>query len=186
MIKGTTTQNALSCLVACAILAASCGDTKKSDVAEGTYVKLAEYMELEIKRLQTQDPTVEKSVFNKDEGETKQLKIKDWAAELATFVAADINKTANKGLYKVENVDCKTTYTALEPNLHTQKIIVYENHSGKIDSLYIQKMTNNLLYDSQEELSYYPDSAYKIVKEQDIFVLGNKQYKIEGKIKKEL
>jgi hypothetical protein len=80
----------------------------------------------------------------------------------------------------VSKKDSITTYTAISPELKTQRIIV-DKENGKVKSINIYNHTKNMLYETSENLSYYPDSVYSIDKTQHVLLLGNNRYIITGK-----
>jgi len=181
MIIKKNIGKALSICMLGALLNSSCTSAVENNGnAASGYFDMVTFMKQEIKTLKQSNPDVRKTVSKNKDEETRVLKISDWEAELNSFIQSDINKSANKGLYKVDQVNLETHYTALQPNLSTQKMSITKDADGHIRSIYIQKFTDNLLYNNQEELFFYPDSAYEIHKIQTIPLLGTNNYDIKG------
>ncbi|MGJ1432612.1 hypothetical protein ACR79M_12335 [Sphingobacterium spiritivorum] len=164
------------CLTSCSQPA-----SKTNSGSDQYYFSLDSFFRSETSRLQKENPLISKTVAKDDEEESKSVKIKNWENELSAFTSSDINKRANVGLYKVENRDCDIIYTALQPGLSVQKIIIRENHQGEVKGIQIEKITNNILYSTEENLTYTVDSAYVIAKKQHIKLMGENSYHVSGK-----
>ncbi|TZF83062.1 hypothetical protein FW774_12215 [Pedobacter sp. BS3] len=162
-------------------IAASCQpEEKQAGTMPDLYFSLKDYFDKEVTRLNAANPLVTKSVLRNEEAEQKELHIRNWATELELFSQSDINKPAWRGEYRVDSADHQVTYTALNDDLSTRKVIISRN-SGKITHISIRNVVKNLLYSSNETLDYYPDSLYSIQKEQDVRVIGEGRYQITGR-----
>ncbi len=73
------------------------------------------------------------------------------------------------------------TYAAKDLSLKTREINIYFSKSGRIDRVSINNRVENILYTSREQLEYYPDSIYSIIKTQEVELLGKNTYIITGK-----
>jgi len=164
-----------------ALLLTGCTSTSSSSKTDDYYFSLDSFFNGEIDRLTQSNPTLEKSVSKDGDKETKSLKIANWENELSAFVLSDINKRANVGLYKVQHLDCDIIYTALQPDLAVQKITITETQDGKVQAVRVEKITNNMLYNTEEQLLYVTDSLYTIAKKQHINLISDNTYHVEGK-----
>ena len=159
----------------------ACSD--KSDTQDKPkYFAIKKYFQEEANRLSTTNPTVSKTVAQNNISQQKNIKIDDWASELELFLASDINKPAWRDSYKTISSLSKVEYIAKDKNLRTRKIIILYDLKGKPKQISIYNNTKNTLYNSEEKLYYYPDSAYTVQQQQNVLVMGKNSYIISGKI----
>lgn len=125
---------------------------------------------------------LEKTIFTDNQEETQILRTADWERELARFKEVDINKPSWRNSYRIDSAGRSLTYTAMDPDLRVQKIRITGERPGAIRSVHIQKETKNQLYNTREELLYYPDSAYTITHRQKILLLSKDDFKVSGRI----
>jgi len=142
------------------------------------------FFEAEAKRLSNKKSHVDKSVIQNNQAEVKKKLAVDWDNELALFIASDINKPAWIDSYKVVGDGVRVTYLAIDTNLRTRFVEILKDKQGKAVYFKIKNYTRSKLYESSEELSYFPDSIYKINKNQTVLFLGSNTYQIIGKILK--
>lgn len=152
---------------------------------EEYFFSLKNYFEKEALRLTRQHALVLKEVRRNDESEEKEIRIQDWEKEFGLFIESDINKLSWKDSYQEtahRNLSGSLDtliYQSKDPGLRTQEIrIIKENE--KIKEIAIKNTVRNYLYNSVEELKYYPDSLYEINKKQDVIILGSNAYHISG------
>lgn len=170
-------------ILAFALALFSCNQQKEAEANTSlTYFDIKGYFGKEISRLQQFNPNVDKTVSINGVSENKTAKITDWTKELAIFVNADINKTSWKGSFKTSKLDGADIYTSDSKKIPVKKILVIQNGNkvGKIEIIIDNK---NILYQSQDTLTYYPDSLYTIKKHQKIRLLNEKRYLVIGKLK---
>lgn len=143
------------------------------------YFSLTRYFKEEAKRLSSLSKPILKEVSRNSSAETKTIKIDNWEKEFGLFIESDINKLSWKDSYQeIKNQDT-ISYISTDPELRTQKIVLIKNDQ-EITEIRIENVTKNLLYNSVEKLSYYPDSLYLIEKKQDVVLLGSNEYRITG------
>ncbi len=160
----------------------SCKPDKNRSIQIGnSYFDLKGYFGGEAARYAAEKPAVQKAVAINGKIETKKMVIKDWPRELAVFIDADINKSAWKGAFKVEKLKNGVRYTTTNKKIPIRKVSVFKQ-AEKINNIEIIIANHNLLYQSNDTLTYYPDSAYQIIKRQKIKLLDVKRYKISGRI----
>lgn len=162
------------------LVLSACSEPKKKETR--SYEDLKGFFEAEALRLAKADPEIKKTVARNDNSETRVMRDIDWKVELSLFAESDINKPAWKDSYKVINQTGKTVYIASDPDLRTREISVSKNILGQIVKVRIVNQTKNLLYSSEEQLLYIPDSLYQISKQQDVAVIGESRYFINGKL----
>lgn len=171
---------ALSLLI---VFAAACGSKDNSSITTRTYFDIKGYFEKEADRLQQRNPLIEKSVAQNNQPETKDVKISNWPTELELFTESDINKPAWKDSYRRVNNGNLTELVSKDKGLKTQKISIEKDADGNIVHIFILNNVSNSLYTTTEELNYFPDSLYRIVKHQAVQVIGKNTYSIVGKFK---
>lgn len=161
----------------------SCNQQKESEAnTDLLYFDVKGYFGKEIARLRKLKPSVNKTVSINETNENKILKITDWEKELAIFLNADINKTSWKGSFVISKQNGSDVYTSSSKKIPV-KIITVKRDSLRIRKIEIIIAYQNILYQSHDTLSYYPDSLYEIKKEQKIRFLKEKKYSITGKMK---
>ena len=172
----------LNLFITSLILLSSCTSDQK-DVQELRYYDIKGFFEKEVAKFSKSNPAVDKTTSHNAENEQKVLKIDNWQQELALFTASDINKSSWQDAYRVDSLENKVVYTALEDKLRTRKIeIDFVNKQPSKFTIY--NNVANYLYQSEEQLTYYPDSLYSISKKHDVVLLGENNYSSIGKIVK--
>ena len=165
------------------LLLSSCeSGSDKKDLQELSYYDIKGFFEREIEKLQKANPDVKKTTAYNQEEEVKVLKIAKWEQELALFSESDINKSSWKGSYKIDSLPNQLIYTAKEDDLRTRKIVI-DFKDNKPSKFFIKNRTSNYLYTSSEDLIFYTDSLYDIVKDQKVTLLGENHYRITGALK---
>lgn len=139
------------------------------------------YFNTEIIKLTRTNPLTDKIVSHNKDSENKKVKISDWKQELDLFIKSDINRPAWKNSYIVIDNDSALIYRAKYAELQMREMVI-KRIAGKIKWILIFNKTTNILYQTFEKLSYFPDSAYVIEKDQRIRLMKNNHYSIEGKL----
>jgi len=142
-----------------------------------TYFDIKGFFEEEAVRLAQENPIVSKTIVKNSVKEEKLIKIKNWKQELDLFMESDINKPSWTSSYNIKENGDTTLYTALTPDLRTREIQIVKK-GNHIHSLTIKNKVRNKLYESSENLFYFPDSIYRIDKSQDVKVIGINNYSI--------
>lgn len=152
----------------------------EEEIKRNTYADLKGFFDAEASRLVKSDPLIKKTVARNDVSETRELKGIDWKTELSLFAESDINKPAWKDSYKVTNLPGRVSYKATDSSLRTREISINKDSKGKITKVTILNQSNNMLYSTTEQLMYIPDSLYQISKKQQVIVIGDNRYYING------
>jgi len=147
------------------------------------YFDLKAFFRSDSARLAGLNPAVVKTVTHNGVTETKTVHIGNWSQELNLFIQSDINRPAWKSSYSVSNSDSAVIYKALTPELKTRRIII-KKAGEKVQWILIYNHTKNLLYETNEKLSYFPDSLYLIEKSQHVKLMGRNDYKVQGTLPK--
>jgi hypothetical protein len=172
-------------LISSFILLLGIASCKKDSIAAAdtkAFFDIKGYFESDSARLTKENPLVTKTVTHNHIPETQTVHISDWGTELSLFVQSDINRPAWRNSYDVSNTENAIIYTAKDPDLKTQKVVVKMENS-KLKWIMIVNHTKNILYENTEKLSYFPDSLYLIQKRQRVRVLGTDTYRISGLLK---
>lgn len=160
----------------------SCRPDIKADASQ-KYFDVKGYFTASAARLAKLNPTVTKMVDHNRVNETKTVKIANWQQELDLFIASDINKPAWRNSYTVTADDSVTIYRSTDKTLKTYQIMI-KRDKQKIKWILIFNYTKNILYSNTEQLTYYPDSVYKIDKVQQVRLIGRNVYQVHGVINK--
>lgn len=147
------------------------------------YFDLKAFFRSDSARLAGLNPPVVKTVVHNGTVETKTVHIGNWSQELNLFIQSDINRPAWKNSYSVSISDSAVIYKALTPELKTRRIII-KKAGEKVQWVLIYNHTKNLLYETSEKLSYFPDSLYLIEKTQHVRLMGRNDYKVQGTLPK--
>jgi virulence-associated protein VapD len=146
------------------------------------YTDIKGFVESEVNRLSKSNIRVNKTVVQNGISESLSNIAVNWKNELALFSESDINKSAWKDSYKVIEKKESTEYHALDSNLRTKLITIRYNKNKETVYLEIKNQTNNSLYKTNETLTYIPDSAYTVIKDQKVLFLGKNRYEIKGNL----
>ncbi len=130
-------------------------------------------------RLTKLNPLVDKTVTHNKVAETQKVHVANWGNELSLFTASDINKPAWKGSYSITTENDLLIYRAKDSLLKTQEVIIKKD-GDRVKWILIYNHTKNILYETAEKLSYFPDSLYLIQKSQQVRLLGKDTYRISG------
>lgn len=157
------------------VFLASCG--KENQETSKQYFDIKGYFSKEAERLQKENPVISKTVVQNEQPEVRSLKIDNWKTELELFAASDINKPAWKNSYHVISRGNIKQYISKDKQLKTNKISIVSS-GGVIKHISISNASQNMLYSSNEQLDYYPDSLYSIKKRQTVRIIGTNSYSI--------
>src|ERR1700712_2706611 len=148
----------------------ACKQDSKAGTDTGKFFDIKGYFAADSARLSKLNPLVNKTVAHNAITDTKKVRITNWGNELSLFSGSDINKPAWKASYNVQASDDFLIYKAKDPSLKTRDIIIKKN-GKQIKWILIFNHTKNVLYETVEKLSYFPDSLYMIQKTQRVKLL---------------
>lgn len=151
----------------------------KPEIKKASFFDLSGYFTKEAARLQALNKPVLKTVEHNGTSETKRIAIRDWNAELSLFKNSDINKPAWASSYAITADSNITIYRSKDPDLKIGEVMI-KQEKGKVKWIVILNHNKNLLYETMEKLSYFPDSLYMIEKRQSVRILGTNRYRIKG------
>jgi hypothetical protein len=161
----------------------SCKPDIKQSGAVQKYFDISGFFKADTAKLSKLNSPVNKTVTHNGVTENKTVHITNWGQELNLFIQSDINRPAWKNSYKIQITDSLIVYQAKDPDLRTTRIAI-KKEGDKVKWILIFNHTKNLLYETREKLSYFPDSAYLIEKWQKVRLMGRNNYRIEGVLKK--
>jgi len=161
------------------IFLSSC-NSQEETTPKNDFFDIRGFFEAEAKRLTNKNSISNKTVIQNNQSEVKKGLSVDWNDELALFIASDINKPAWSNSYKKLEDNLRISYLAIDTNLRTRYVEIQKDKNGQAVFIKIKNITQNMLYNSSEELIYIPDSAYTIDKNQSVRFLGKNNYKING------
>lgn len=162
------------------VFLASCGNENKETSKQ--YFDIKGYFSKEVKRLQEENSVINKTVVQNRQLEVRRVTLDNWETELELFSASDINKPAWKNSYQVIYRGNIKEYVSKDNQLKTRKISI-ESYRGAIKHISISNASQNMLYSSEEQLDYYPDSLYSIKKRQTVRIIGTNSYSIFARFK---
>ncbi|WP_028297311.1 hypothetical protein [Olivibacter sitiensis] len=148
-----------------------------------TYFDIKGFFLHQADSLQKSNPYIFKEVSQDTALEARKMQIANWQNELDFFISSDINKSDWIGEFRVDSTSNQISYTSKNPEIRT-KLIKIKHYKGRLTHIHIENRDSNSLYRSTEHLDYFPDSMYRISKEQHVRLLGEKKYKITGSLNK--
>lgn len=159
----------------------ACWSSCKPDIKETKFFDLKGYFTRDIGHLKKLNKTVLKTITYNGVTESKNVNINNWGLELDSFIGSDINRPAWKNSYNVTANDDFLLYIAKYPELKMRKMLI-KKEKGKVKWILIYNKTKNIIYQTSEKLTYFPDSLYLIEKTQRARLLGTNVYKVRGVI----
>lgn len=177
----TAVKRVLTCLLALTIY----NGCKRQETTIGSkeiYFDLKGYFTKEAHRMDSLKPEIRKIVEKNNESETLQLRVSGWKNELTLFSESDINKPAWADSYRIDSAGRILEYQARSSDLRTRNIRIERGENNTITGIYIKNTARNLLYESEEDLFYIPDSVYRVEKTQTVRFIGTNHYRITGSV----
>jgi hypothetical protein len=159
----------------------ACRPAVKETSSAPKYFDIKGYFTADTARLNKLGKIVSKTVTHNGVVESKKVKIVNWGQELDMFIGGDINRPAWKNSYTTATGDGIILYRASDPELKVREIIIKKD-KDKLKWMVIYTKTKNILYQTTEKLSYFPDSLYLIEKDQWVKLMGRNRYTIKGVI----
>ena len=168
-------------IITAAFSSCSTGNQEKKDSSnQEKYFDIPAFFQKEIDSLASINPEINKTVKKDDQEESKKLKIKDWQIELSSFQAIDLNKPAYAGFVKVDSTDSLIQYSFTNPELDLSCVRIKLNKEGNPEMISVEKEVRNTLYKTSEFLVYEKDKFYLVEKNQQVKVMGENYYKVQG------
>ncbi len=164
----------ITCLQACRPDVKETGPSLK-------YFDLKGFFKQDSLRLVKKGNIVFKTITHNGITESKKVSINNWGRELDLFTGSDINKPAWRNSYVIVDNDDILIYKAKYPELKMREMVI-KKEKKTVKWILIFNRTKNILYQTNEKLSYFPDSLYLIEKDQHVRLMGVNVYKIEGVI----
>jgi hypothetical protein len=115
--------------------------------------------------------------------EQKKVHINNWGLELDSFIGSDINRPAWKDSYNIVADNDILLYKAKYPELKMREMLI-KKENGKLKWMLIYNKTQNIIYQTTEKLTYFPDSLYMIEKVQRVRLMGTNVYKVQGVVER--
>ena len=173
-------QNLSKILLISFLILGCTSSSKKDEVRKIYYFDLKSYFQNLADSLNRNQKTIHKIVAKNGVKEEKNIQVTDWKNEFALFIDADINKSAWQDSYTKDSTANNIIYKAKDEDLKTRSISIYLT-KGKPKQIIIKTKVDNLLYHSEENLTYNDGLSYQIKKHQKVILLGLNDYLIEGK-----
>jgi hypothetical protein len=172
------TRGAVTGMLMVALWLAACHPDVK-ETAALKYFDIKGYFAKDSIFLTRLNKPVFKTVTHNGVTESKEVHIANWGQELSLFKEADINRPAWKNSYTIIANDDVTLYKAKYPELKMREMII-KTDKNQVKWILIFNKTKNILYQTTEKLSYFPDSLYLIEKVQKVRLMGINNYRIQG------
>ncbi len=153
------------------LLYTACKPDIKETGATLKYFDLKGYFTADTARLNKLNKQVLKTVIHNGVTESKKVKIDNWGRELDLFIGSDINKPAWKNSYTITADGNALVYKAKYPELTVREVLINMDNN-KVKWIMILNHTKTILYQTDEKLSYFPDSLYLIEKMQRVRLMG--------------
>jgi hypothetical protein len=161
--------------------ASGCKPDIKETGAALKYFDIKGFFTADAARLNKLNKPVVKTVAHNGVTQSKRVRINNWEHELDLFISSDINRPAWKDSYTTTVSGDFLIYRARYPELKMHQMLI-KKVDGKVIWVLIFNHTKNLLYQTTEKLSYFPDSLYTIEKDQQVRLMGRNTYTVQGVI----
>jgi hypothetical protein len=171
----------ISGLIAVSLLLASCLNKPQASRGEALF-DVNGYFTKEAGKLAAAQSKLLKSAEQNGVAQTLLIKNPDWQEELALFANSVIDKPSWAGQYRLTRTKSQSTWSAANPSLRTRMLKISTSQTGDVTRVDIHNATDNVLYHSEEWLTYIADSGYTIRKEQKVRLLSENHYMVSGKI----
>jgi hypothetical protein len=130
----------------------ACGEVTRS--ADSRFVALDSVFDGQVRRLETLNPQVRKSVLSERGEETKIFRDIDWQKELSAFRQADLSKPGLRGAYSVEDVAPNVRLFRVKPGekAEVQELRVEYTSDRQLKSVRSLVNDENYLYHTRRTL----------------------------------
>ncbi len=125
-----------------------------------------------------------KTVSINGKTESKNLYSIDWKKEMQILLDCDLNKPSWKGKFNTQILDDhqKYVYTSTSTKIPVRQMTVnYEQKSGKLISVIIEKKISTMLFSNEQIITYYPDKSFKINAKQSALFMSDFNSDVEIK-----
>lgn len=175
-------QNIFLFIILSTLFNACTQDTKsEGQVKTDRHFDLKAFIQEEVNTLTNNKTVLQKEIKFKGQTESKNIEEPDWKAELKVFSDSDINKTAWLDKFEVDTIDNTVYYKCLSPKIKTQSLQLFLDKNKEITRLEIKNKTGNVLYDSNETLTYNrSDKKYSIDRNQKVLFGDMEEIIIRG------
>lgn len=162
--------NLFVALGASSLLVIACGEKNNATLPNnGEYFDLKKFFATEIKNLSAAQPGIIRNFSEGEEVKTEQLKVKDWAQELAAFTELDMYNKNNKGFKKAIDSSgtlMKVNFAATDTTQWIEYVSVNYNNN-KIELIEINTRKQSWIVDRRVHYSYQPGRGYSISNYED-------------------
>lgn len=148
------------------------------------YFDLAGWVQKDIIANTQNAASEEKTVWINGKREFKQIDTVDWKKELQLLMECDINKPNWKGKYEIQqsNDFQVCTYSATSSKIPVRNMKVhFEQKSGKVQSIEIEKKIGTFLFSNQQYIYYTPGKSFKITARQSAVFMKDFNSEVEVK-----
>ena len=164
-----------------------CSSNQEKSNRKLVHFDIEKYFKEQINQLTADNYTLNKTVYHNDANESKSFQIVDWSKELNIFKDYNINKASFIGKYTIDTVIDNNTktiqYIASDSALALKQLsIIFDNDI--IVEISFKKSSDNFLYNSLQELTYFPLKGYKVSGKQKTATGQLINYSIEAIISK--
>jgi len=174
-------------LVIIAIVLNGCQNNSNttSNSSNNPFFDLEAFFEAEAAFLNEKGMQLHKVIEHNKQQEEQTTAVADWNNELRLFKESNINKPSWRDKYQLDSTDMGNgltllQYKALDDALVTRMIDIKKANNA-IHSIVIVNSNNNVIYESQQYLTYIPRKSYSIKQTQEVTLFEKDEYNIEAK-----
>jgi hypothetical protein len=177
-------KNILACLFLLSIM--SCNSSANEN-QEKVFFDLAQFIDMEIAHLESENVSVFKTVYINEEKETITIDNLDWKKELEIIRQSDLNKAAYKLSYETDSSKTRIVYSLKDSeDLPVVVLSILKNDAGEITRIRSDHKSNNYLYSSSKTaIADFRNghlSHYNIKGTQELFIGTEKVFEIDGRV----
>lgn len=164
MKSSTKFSIAVYCCIA--FFANACKNSNTAEIKNNSenYFDLKKYFTDEITVLKKENPSLTKNFTEGEEVKTEKTKVRDWNAELASFLELEMNNKDNKGFTK--SIDSsgnlmKVNYAAVDSNQLIEFVSI-SYRDNKIQLIEINTQSKSWIVDRKTHYSFQPMRGYSV------------------------
>lgn len=151
----------------------SCSNKQVSKKVD-SYFDTKTFFEEQIKSLKSQHIFIEKEMSFNSKSEKVKTDSINWEKELSAFASINLLKPSYAGRFKKDSLfinenNFRLTYSCNDKKTDLKKVEIYfELGTKKVKSVIFWMNETNTIYESEKQLKFYTDSAFRISGKQNI------------------
>lgn len=156
---------------------------KPAGSGRNPFFDLRGYFEGEIKRLERQQPAVEKILAVNDKSETLYLDSLSYRDELQPFLASDINRPSWWDKYTCDSTYAGAALSAIRYQARDSSLRIRDLQvnwqNGQVRRISIRRFTDSFTAAIAQQLDYQPGKGYQVSTRQEVVLSKPKEIEVK-------